>query len=184
VSDAALVQSRKDAIRTWFVRAGSAGSAARAFLDEAFVGIGWAETGSLDGVTELRAIEARLTAAFPGKSRRTLIAWAAMLRSICARMTRGDTVMTIDPVRQEYWIGQIASGYRWEVGVPLPHRRHVSWSGSIDRRTLSDSTLHCLGSISTVFRLSPAATEEVDNQFRKLGTTRASGRRPKDDTHG
>ncbi len=184
MSESASVRSRKVPARTWFVRAGAAGSAARAFLDEGFVGIGWPEIGSLDGVTELRAVEERLAVAFAGKSRRTLTAWAAMLRGICAVMARGDAVMTIDPERREYWLGQIMSGYRWKEGASLPHRRQVSWSGSLERASLSAPTLHCLGAISTVFRLSPAATEEVDIQFRKLGAPRASGRRPKDITNG
>jgi restriction system protein len=184
VSEVALPHSAADAGRIWFVRAGGAGSAARAFVDEGFVGIAWSEIGSLAGVTDLRAIEVRLADVFPDKSRRTLTAWAAMLRAICATMTRGDTVMTIQPEARRYWLGKISSDYRWVRGTALAHRRQVSWTGSLERSCLSESTLHCLGAISTVFRLSTAATDEVVGQFRGLGASRASARESKETTHG
>jgi restriction system protein len=156
----------------------------RAFLDQGFVGVSWGETGSLAGVTELRAIEERLAAVFEGKSHRTLTAWAAMLRSIGALMSRGDAVMTLEPESRRYWIGQITSDYQWQGESFLAHRRLVNWIGSLERTHLSTPTLHCLGAISTVFRLSTAATEEVVSQFRKHGVLSVSARRLEDITRG
>lgn len=170
--------------RVWFVRAGSRGSEIRSFLADGFVGIGWSETGALTGVTELRAFEERLLAVYPTRSRRTLTAWAAMLRALVSAMAVGDDVMTIEPDARRYWLGKVASGYRWEQGAPLAHRRAVRWSGSLERAHLSEATLHCLGAISTVFRLSANATQEVLTTFRTLGAPTVPGRRTQRSSNG
>lgn len=170
--------------RVWFVRAGSRGSEIRSFLDDGFVGIGWSETGALTGVTELRAFEERLLAVYPTRSRRTLTAWAAMLRALVSAMTIGDDVMTIEPDTRRYWIGKVASEYTWQQGAELAHRRGVRWSGSLDRAHLSEPTLHCLGAISTVFRLSAEATQEVLTSFRTLGAPSVPGRRTQRTSNG
>jgi restriction system protein len=170
--------------RIWFVRAGSRGSDIRSFLADGFVGIAWAETGALTGVVDLRAFEERLIAVYPTRSRRTLTAWAAMLRAITATMARGDGVMTIEPDARRYWLGKISSDYRWEQGAQLAHRRTVGWSGSVDRAHLSEPTRRCLGAISTVFRLSAAATQEVLTTFRTLGAPSVPGRRTQRTSNG
>ncbi len=170
--------------RVWFVRAGSRGSAIRSFLDDGFVGIGWSETGAFTGVTGLRDFEKRLLAMFPTRSRRTLTAWAAMLRALVSAMAIGDDVMTIEPATRRYWIGKVVSEYKWQQGTELAHRRGVSWSGSLDRAHLSEPTLHCLGAISTVFRLSADATQEVLTTFRTLGAPSVPGRRTQRNSNG
>ena len=170
--------------RVWFVRAGNRGSAIRSFLDDGFVGIGWSETGVLTGVTELRAFEERLLAVYPARSRRTLTAWAAMLRALVSTMAVGDDVMTIESDMRRYWIGTVESDYRWQQGAELAHRRGVRWSGSLERAHLSKATLNCLGAISTVFRLSVDATQEVRTTFRTLGAPLVPGRRTQKTSNG
>ena len=170
--------------RVWFVRAGSRGSEIRSFLDDGFVGVAWSETGALTGLIELRAFEERLVAAHPTRSRRTLTAWAAMLRAIASTMAIGDDVMTIESDARRYWLGTVASEYRWEQGAQLAHRRSVRWSGSLERTHLSEATLHCLGAISTVFRLSVDATQEVLKTFRTLGAPTVPGRRTQRTSNG
>lgn len=147
--------------RIWFVRAGSAGSAVREFLEAGFVGIAWPEAGDLTGTTELGDIVARLGGKNPSSSRGTLTNWASMLRGLAHSMRRDDWVMTIDPVERMYWIGVVNSDYVWTPGSTLPHRRTVTWRGRVARSDLSEAALRSLGSISTVFRASAEASAEV-----------------------
>jgi restriction system protein len=170
--------------RVWFVRAGSRGSEIRSFLDDGFVGVAWGETGALTGLTELRAFEERLIAVYPTRSRRTLTAWAAMLRAITSTMAVGDDVMTIESDARRYWLGKVASEYRWEQNAQLAHRRSVRWSGSIARAPLTEATQRCLGAISTVFRLSADATQEVLKTLRTLGAPTVPGRRTQRTSNG
>ncbi|WP_437726731.1 hypothetical protein [Sorangium sp. So ce861] len=170
--------------RIWFVRAGSWGCLIRSFLADGFVGIAWGETGALTGLVDLRAFEERLIAVYPMRSRRTLTAWAAMLGPISAMMARGDDDMTIEPDARRYCRGKVSSDYRWEQGAQLAHRRSVRWSGSLDRAHLSEPTLHCLGAISTVFRLSADATQEALTTFRTLGAPSVPGQRTQRTSNG
>jgi restriction system protein len=157
------------------VRAGSRGREIRSFLDDGFVGLGWKETGSLEGVTDFRAFEERLLAVHPTRSSRTLTAWAAMLRAVVSGMDVGDDVMTIESSTRHYWIGKVTSEYQWHPDADLAHRRAVRWSGSLSRAHLTETTRNCLGAISTVFRLSVDATAEVLTAFRTLGAPSVPG---------
>ena len=93
-------------------------------------------------------------------------------------------VRTIEPDARRYWLGKISSDYRWEQGAQLANRRTVGWPGSVDRAHLREPTRRCLGAISTVFRFSAAATQEVLTTFRTTGAPSVPGRRTQRTSNG
>lgn len=98
-------------------------------------------------------------AANPGKSRIAAGLACGMLHTICKGIQQGDIVLCPDG-KGAYWIGSVVSGYVYEAGEPLPHRRRVEWiSRTIQRSDLSESLRNSCGAIGTVSNISKHAAE-------------------------
>ena len=75
----------------------------------------------------------------------------------------GKTVVTYDSSRRIYHLGTVTGDYVYhpEYDPELVHTRSVRWEKEISRDVLSAESKNCLGAISTIFRLSDGAAEEV-----------------------
>jgi predicted Mrr-cat superfamily restriction endonuclease len=118
--------------RAWLVRADE-GAGLEKFERDGFVGIrgGRAEPEVVDtDLTDADEESIAGLAADAGLSGND----AAMLRAIAHRMDIGDHVVSPGPhdeLGQEVAVGAIASGYRYQPGEPLRHRRDVVWKGRV-----------------------------------------------------
>lgn len=136
----------------WMVRAGEGG-----YLIEEFragvVTVGWRELGPLRAKSQIELIE-QVAAAYPDSKVGAHRNFASVLWRFAHVVKVGDTVVTADPVRREYLIGEIASDYRFEDKRPgHQHVRDVRWTGVAPRDALSVSTRNTLGSTLTLFRI-------------------------------
>ena len=78
---------------------------------------------------------------------------AGQLHRFRTEMKPGDAVLTYDPRRRVYLVGEIAGDYRWDPSIDPtdPNSRPVRWRGEVSRDLLSVTSKNSLGAISTLF---------------------------------
>ena len=75
---------------------------------------------------------------------------------------KGDYVVSYDPDRREYLVGEILSDYEFNTKLSEFHNvRMVKWLGTASRDKLSEPTKNTLGAISTIFKLGRDASSEI-----------------------
>ena len=78
---------------------------------------------------------------------------AGQLHRFRTEMKSGDAVLTYDPRRRVYLVGEIAGEYRWDPSIDPtdPNVRPVRWRGEVSRDLLAVTSKNSLGAISTLF---------------------------------
>jgi restriction system protein len=144
------------------VRAGRGGELFQDFRDEKTVGLGWNETGNLQALSREQVVE-KVVESYPAYKRQKAIMSAGQLFRFASEMKVNDHVITYDSSRRVYLLGRIASSYEYRINAVAHHchARKVEWEGEVDRDKLSVPTRNSLGSISSLFLISPQAAEEV-----------------------
>ncbi len=143
-------------MKGYIVRAGG-GKYVDHFLKGDFAGIGWVEAGDLRGLTkeQMRQRIQKTYGGTPGKIGANL----GVFTKFIFDMKEGDWVLTTDLKRSRYIAGRIRSGVEykknWGDGCPFGHRRKVDWTVQIPRDELSSSLKHKLGSLLTIFEITP-----------------------------
>lgn len=81
------------------------------------------------------------------------------LHTIAKGLQIGDIVLCPDG-KGSYFVGEVTSGYIYQKGCVLPHRRNVRWfSKTIDRTSMSEALQNSTGSIGTVSNVNRHAEE-------------------------
>lgn len=81
------------------------------------------------------------------------------LYTIAKGIEIGDIVLCPDG-KGSYFVGEVTSGYIYQKGEVIPHRRNVRWfSKSIERTKMSEALQNSSGSIGTVSNISKYAEE-------------------------
>ncbi len=145
----------------WMVRS-DGGAALPLFEEKGIVGIHFGVTEDLAG-KDLDGIRVRLREINPDNSVHEIGGAAGPLNKIVNVMKPGDGVITYDPGKRVYWVGEITGDYYFEPGTDeLPQRRSVIWkSRLVSRDDLQISTRNSLGGPSTLIQLSPEVWEEI-----------------------
>ena len=95
----------------------------------------------------------------PGKSKVTAGLACGALWTLCKGINVDDLVLCPDGAGS-YRVGEVAGGYYYVTGEPLPHRRKVKWLDlAIARAAMSEALQNSTGSIGTVCNISAHATE-------------------------
>ena len=83
-------------------------------------------------------------------------------------MRRSHGIVTYDPARRSYLIGEIVGDYRFDPSIDDldPNVRGVDWKGEVSRDLLSVAARNSLGSISTLFVVSPDAASELEEALK------------------
>ncbi len=146
---------------TWMIRAGEGG-----YLIEEFakgrVSVGWRETGEIADKSQ-RDLRLRLATVYPDSKPATNQNAASVLWRFSHVIAVGDTVVTYDPAKREYLVGEIAGDYRFDPKRDRehPHVRDVRWKERVSRDALSVSTRNSLGSTLTLFAIPDEAITDV-----------------------
>ncbi len=75
---------------------------------------------------------------------------------------KGDYVVTYNPEKRRYLVGEIIGDYEYNTKLlDYYHIRRVKWLGEISRDLLSTSTKNTLGAISTLFEIGEKARDEI-----------------------
>jgi restriction system protein len=151
----------------WMVRAGEGGRVADDFRREGAVALNFggrdlSHAATRDDIRPL--VEAEFQDRKPGFYP-VAVGTLFKFRSL---MQCGDPVLTYDPVRRKYLLGEITGDYELRPGLIPDHEqvRRVKWLGEVSRDALSQSARNTLGSTVAVF--SPG--DEVLVELReKLG---------------
>jgi len=147
----------------WMVRAGEKGYLIEEFA-KGLVAVGWKDAGELKDKSQ-RDLRLRLAAVYPKAKPAANQNAASVLWRFAQVIRTGDMVVSYDPTRREYLIGEIAGDYRFEPNKVRDHPniRDVKWQGRVSRDVLSVSTRNSLGSTLTLFAIPDEATEDLAN---------------------
>ena len=150
----------------WMVRAGRNGIYAEHFLGSGVVSIGWGEVGPITPTDSDVIIRSRFNEVYPDEKPRTRSVWAAQTKRFVRDVEVGDTVATYHPGTRRYHLGIVQSSAellsRKDGDEDRPEFvRKVEWRDQCVRDALSVSTRNSLGSIATLFRISPKSLVEL-----------------------
>jgi restriction system protein len=146
----------------WMIRAGEG-----AYLLDEFakgvVTVGWHECGELRDKSQ-RDLRLRLAEVFPDSKPGAHANAASVLWRFAHVVKVGDMVVTFDPTRREYLLGEITGEYRFEPArfKQHPHVRDVKWRTRVSRDVLSVATRNSLGSTLTLFALPDEAVADLE----------------------
>ena len=147
----------------WVVRAERGGRLYDAFKENAVIAIGWAGIGPLTELKTREKIAGKVAAIWPEWKPQAVAMSAGQLHRFRSEMKIGDHVVTYDPSRRVYLVGEIAGDYRWDPRIDAddPNVRSVTWQGEVSRDLLSVRSRNSLGAISTLFQLPPDVVEDL-----------------------
>lgn len=148
--------------RMWMVRAGEGGYQFDVFKSENIVAIGW-ETGDLSNISTKEDIKKILKEKYPRYSAGRLNITAGQIRKFRSEFEKGDNVVTYDPGRRVYLIGEITSDYKYDTKISnYFHTRTVKWlRRELSRDKLSTASKNTLGAWNTIFEVPDGTKEEI-----------------------
>jgi restriction system protein len=151
----------------WVVRAERGGRLYDAFKDNAIIAIGWSDIGPLTELKTREKIAAKVAATWPEWKPQAVAMSTGQPHRFRSEIKIGDRVVTYDPSRRVYLVGEIAGDYRWDPSIDAddPNVRSVTWQGEVSRDLLSVRSRNSLGAISTLFQLS---SDVIDDLLRAL----------------
>ncbi|MGQ3675297.1 restriction endonuclease [Xanthobacter sp. TB0139] len=149
--------------QAWVVRAERGGRLYDAFKEKSVIAIGWGDMGSLENLNTRDKIAACVAATWPEWKPQAVAMATGQLYRFRSEMKIGDRVVTYDPGRRVYLIGEVAGDYRWDPSIDAddPNVRSVKWQGEGSRDLLSPRSRNSLGAISTLFQLSAEVIEDL-----------------------
>jgi restriction system protein len=146
----------------WMVRAGEGAFLIEEFRKKNIIAIGWGEMGDLSGVKAGDEIKTLVKETYLDSKKAQVSISAGQIRRFLFDFQQGDKVVSYDPDKRSYLVGEILSGYKFAPSVcEYPNIRNVKWLGEVDRDKLSTSTKNTLGAISTIFNLGDDAEKEI-----------------------
>lgn len=160
----------------WMIRAGEGGYLIEEFA-KGVVTVGWHEVGEIKDASQ-RDLWLRLATVYPGSKPATNQNAASVLWRFSRVLKVGDAVVTYDPTKREYLLGEVTSDYRYEPkrSKEHPHTREVTWEARVSRDALSVATRNSLGSTLTLFAVPEAAFAELQAASKSKKTVEpASG---------
>lgn len=152
----------------WFVRAGEHGRLFDDFHKKQMAAIGWKELGDLSGVSA-NQIRELILKAYPNKKRGYVNMSTGQVTKFRFEMKKGERIVTYDPERRKYLVGEIDGDYKHDNSAEYPNVRSVNWIGEVSRDDLSASTKNKLGSISTLFQVDSDAEKEIVDRLEGQG---------------
>lgn len=153
----------------WFIRAGQGAREFDGFFDEGVVGVGWCEAGPLDAAASDAEFAKAFAETYPDWGTGKRNAGMATVKRFLREIAVGDEVATYDPRSRRYILGTIESEPQWR-DAPLGRFRRVKWTHECQRDWLSPSTRNSLGAISSMFRPSAEASDELRSRSVPIGS--------------
>lgn len=146
----------------WMVRAGVGAHLFNDFKNKDIIAIGWNKVGDLSKIASSEEIKQIMKEQYPEYKKGKLNISAGQLSRFRFDFEKGDSVITYNPEERTYLLGEIINDYEYNTSLGKYHHiRRVKWLKKIPRSKLSTSTKNTLGAISTIFKLSEEAKEEI-----------------------
>ncbi len=146
----------------WMVRAGENAYLFDDFESKKIIAIGWNDVGDLSKVSNPEEIKKIVREKYPEYKLGKLNITAGQLIKFRFEFKKGDYVITYNPEKRRYLVGEIIGDYEYNTKLlDYYHIRRVKWLREISRDSLSTSTKNTLGAISTLFEIGEKAREEI-----------------------
>jgi restriction system protein len=152
----------------WMVRAGRGAEFIDDFIEKSIVAIGWIELGNIEPSVSRDKLAALSKVAWPAMNKSQIAISVGQMYRFLNEFQIGDNVVTYDPGRRVYHVGEIMSDYKYAPAVleELPRLRQVKWLGEVLRDSIGPTTKNTLGALSTLFLLSDDAANEMTARLR------------------
>lgn len=160
----------------WLVRAGEDGYLIDEFA-RGFVAIGWHRIGDLSKITSQEEIRELYNRAYPDQKPVKARLAVSMICRFRFTFEVNQKVVTYDPQKREYLIGNITGNYYHDTNeIPdtisnYAHLRKVDWLGRVSREMLSISSRNSLGSSLTLFSVNEEVSTELLSHLGKPTTS-------------
>ena len=146
----------------WMVRAGEGAYLIDEFKNKKIIAVGWNKIQDLSKVKDLNQIKQLAKEKYLEYKPGQVIAAASQINKFRFGFKKGEYVISYDPEKRIYLVGEIISDYRYEENAREHHHiRDVKWFGEVKRDDLSTATKNTLGAISTIFDVGEDAQEEI-----------------------
>jgi restriction system protein len=147
----------------WMVRAGEGGYLFEEFTKKKHIAIGWDRLADLTPAKTRDAMREMYTVAYSDSSPAKAAIDVGMLYKFRSVLSQGDLVITYSPEDREYLLGTVDGDYEFRPGLirDSAHVRKVTWKGRISRDRLSAAARNSLGSVLTLFAISPDYAAEL-----------------------
>lgn len=154
--------------KMWMVRAGRGAEHIDTFIENNVVAIGWKEIGEISTDATRDEITEKLRENWPNMANGKVAISASQIYRFLSEIKVGDYVVSYDPSRRIYHVGEIISEKRYAPSEieELPRIRDVKWLGEVNRDAISTATKNTLGAISTLFLLSDQAKQEMLDRLK------------------
>lgn len=148
----------------WMVRAGEGGYLFEEFKARSLVAVGWNEMGDMSSLKTREQFVGAVSKHYPDLRKMQIAISAGQAFRFVREIRQGDRVMTYDPARREYLVGEIIGDYVYDRAAEAigPQSRKVRWEGEVKRDALSVATRNSLGAIASLFQLPAEAAEEIE----------------------
>lgn len=149
------------------VRAGEKGKFIDDFIENNMVAIGWVRLGEINNNISREELTSKVEKIWPELKSSQRSKFVSTVFRYLSEVKVGDKVVSYDSGKRIYNVGTIESDPFYDESLisNLPRCRKVKWEGEVERDLLSIGTKNTLGAISTLFKLSDSATDEIENRL-------------------
>lgn len=146
----------------WMVRAGEDAYLIDDFRKKKYVAIGWNKLGDISNIKNKDKLKELVESKYNYTKKSQLSTAAGQISRFLFEFKQGDYVLSYDPSKRVYLVGQIDTDYNYNKELSEYHHiRKVNWLGEVERDKLSTSTRNTLGAISTIFEINDIAQKEI-----------------------
>ena len=138
------------------------------FLARGMVSVGWRTARDPTALPDRAALRAAIAEAEPGIAPPSLAAGTGVVWRFVHAVEPGDDVLTYDPARRRYAVGEIASAALHDPGLRVPiahkghcHLRRAIWRAEVARDDLGPAARRALVPTLTLFQIRPEAAAEI-----------------------
>jgi restriction system protein len=151
----------------WMIRAGEGGRLADDYRKSTVVAMTYAGNDDFSGSPSRESVRRAIEAAYPNAKPGAIANGTANLYKFVTVAKPGDTVMSYDPIRRTYLVGQIVGDYAYRPGL-VPghdHIRDVKWTGEVSRDDLSQAARNTLGATNAIFEPGEQVLAEIQQKL-------------------
>ena len=148
---------------TWMIRAGRGGVYAKSWVEAGIVGIGWDFDGANIASMTQDQLRQAYTSAHPDYSTGKIGQAISQTSKFAHDVAKGSTVVTYDPEERIYHIGKVVGDCTAVTDIDgITYKRNVEWERVAPRDLLTTSSRNSLGSLTTVFGISPEVAADLN----------------------
>ena len=150
----------------WMIRAGEGGRLADDYRKSNVVAMTYGGNRDFTGCPSREVVRQAMEEAYPNAKPAGIANGTANLYKFVSVAKPGDAVISYDPLRRTYLVGEITGDYAYRPGL-VPghdHIRPVKWQGEVSRDDLSQTARNPLGATNAIFE----PGEQVLAEIRRL----------------